>query len=102
MSVVNLELFKKHVHADDFADDDEILTHYLGASEATVIRYCNRSEEELTEMNAGTFPPELVQAMMMLAAHWYNQRESVSLGQSYQVPHSLQTLIKPFVKLTAR
>ena len=29
MAVVSLALFKKHVRADDFADDDEYLQHLL-------------------------------------------------------------------------
>jgi hypothetical protein len=36
---------------------------------------------------------------MMLAAHWYNQRESAAVVQMHQVPDSLSALVKPFRKL---
>lgn len=99
MAVVSLALFKKHVRADDFSDDDEYLAHLLKAAEESVITATNRTEEELTEDNAGEFPTTLKQAVMMLAAHWYNQRESVSGVQMYEVPDALQALVKPYRKL---
>ena len=93
MPVVTLALFKAHVRADDFAGDDVLLQHYLDAAEAAVIRETNRTETELTEYNGGTFPVQLKQAIMLLGAHWYNQRESVSTTQMHQVPDALQALI---------
>ncbi len=99
MAVVSLELFKKHVRADDFADDDVYLEHLIEAAEESVMTATNRTEEELREGNAGVFPTPLKQAIMMLAAHWYNQRESVSTTQMHQVPDSLQALIKPYRRL---
>ena len=74
-NVVDLALFKQHVKADDFADD------------------------ELTAMGGGEFPAELQQAIMMLGAHWYNQRESNAQTIMPEVANSLQAIIKPFRKL---
>lgn len=99
MAVVNLALFKKHVRADDFADDDEYLEHLLATAEESVITATNRTEQELRANNAGEFPTPLKHAVMMLAAHWYNQRESVSNMQMHEVPDSLQALVKPYRKL---
>ena len=99
MAVVELALFKKHVRADDFAEDDVYLKHLLDAAEISVITATNRTEKELTDGNAGKFPVPLLQAIMMLASHWYNQRESVSTAQMHQVPDALQSLIKPYRKL---
>ena len=98
MTVVSLDVFKKHVTADDFADDDDYLTELLETAESAVIKATNRSKDELEQME-GKFPPMLKHAMMMLAAHWYNQRESVSTVQMHAVPDALQALIKPFRKL---
>ena len=98
MDVVSLDVFKKHVRADDFSDDDDYLTELLETAESAVIKATNRSKDELEQME-GKFPPMLKQAMMMLAAHWYNQRESVSTVQMHAVPDALQALIKPFRKL---
>lgn len=99
MSVVCLALFKKHVRADDFADDDMYLSHLLETAEEVIISATNRAVSELIEANDGIFPLPLQQAIMMLAAHWYNQRESVASVQMYEVPDALQALIKPFRKL---
>ena len=101
MAVVSLALFKKHVRADDFADDDEYLDHLLAAAEVSVITATNRTEQELTDGNAGKFPVPLKQAIMMLAAHWYNQRESVSSVQMHEVPDAIQSLVKPYRKLVS-
>ena len=99
MAVVSLALFKKHVRADDFADDDEYLEHLLEVAEESVITATNCTVEELTAGTAGELPAPLRHAIMMLAAHWYNQREGVSGVQMSEVPYSLQALIKPFRKL---
>lgn len=101
MAVVDLALFKKHVRADDFADDDEYLQHLLDAAEISVITATNRTETELTERGGGSFPADLKHAVMMLAAHLYNQRESVSSVQMHSVPDALQAFIKPYRKLVS-
>lgn len=99
MAVVSLALFKKHVRADDFADDDEYLEHLLDAAETMVITATNRSQEELEQMGGGKMPTPIKHAIMLIGAHWYNQRESVSSVQMHAVPDSLQALIKPYRKL---
>lgn len=96
---MSLSLFKKHVRADDFADDDVYLMHLLEAAEVSVVNYTNRTLEELMEMGIDGLPTPLVQAVMMLAAHWYNQRESVSSVQMHEVPDALQALVKPYRRL---
>lgn len=97
--VVSLELFKRHVRADDFADDDVYLQHLLDAAEKYVIRATHRDRYELAALGGGGFPDELKQAVLMIGAHWYNQRESVGNAQMHSVPDSLQALIKPFRRL---
>lgn len=99
MAVVSLALFKKHVRADDFADDDEYLEHLLEAAETAVITATNRSQEELEQMGGGEMPIPIKHAIMLIGAHWYNQRESVGSVQMHAVPDSLQALIRPYRKL---
>lgn len=99
MAVVDLALFKKHVRADDFDDDDPYLEHLLDTAVQTVITATRRSERELTEDNGGEFPRPLVHAVLMLAGHWYNQREAVGYTHMQEVPYSMQALIKPYCRL---
>ena len=68
MDVVSLDVFKKHVRADDFADDDDYLTELLETAESAVIKATNRSKDELEQME-GKFPPMLKQAMLCWR-HW--------------------------------
>lgn len=95
---VSLELLKKHVRVD-FDDDDEYLEHLLMTAEEAVISRTHRTKEELIEANEGFFPMRLKQAILVLAASWHDQRESISSVKFHAVPDSLQALIKPFVRL---
>lgn len=99
MATVDLELLKKHVRADDFADDDDYLAHLLDAAEQYVCTATNREAAELLEMGGGNLPTMLQQAVLLIAGHWYNQREAVSGVQMAEVPYTLQALIKPYRKL---
>ena len=117
MATVDLELLKKHVNADDFTADDTYLQHLLDAAEAHVIAATNRTVAELMvpgPIGTAVLPAQLQQAVLMLAGHWYNQREAVSGVQMAEVPYALQAsvygtsaiytytlqaLIKPYRKL---
>jgi uncharacterized phage protein (predicted DNA packaging) len=99
MAVVDLELFKQHVRADDFADDDNYMQHLLDTAEEAVISATHRTDYELRLLGNGEYPKRLKHAIMMVAAHWYNQRESVAGTQMHEVPDALQALIKPLRKL---
>ena len=98
MAELNLALLKKHVRADDFTEDDSYLEHLLETAKEAVSKATNRTEKEL-KGEGSELPNMLKQAILMLAAHWYNQRESVSTTQMHQVPDSLSALIKPYRKL---
>lgn len=100
MSVVDPELFKKHTRTDDFECDDEYLQYLLDTAETQVVRSTGRSMEELVSMGGGRFPLPLVHAIMLLGAHWYNQRESVSQAVMSPVPDALQNLVLPYRKIS--
>ena len=96
----SLALLKKQVRADDFSQDDAYLEHLLDTAKETVITATNRTEAELREMDSeGHLPKMLLQAALMLAAPWYNQRESVSSVAMHEVPDSVQALVKPYRRL---
>ncbi|MCR5841954.1 MAG: head-tail connector protein [Bacteroidales bacterium] len=91
-----LVLLKKHVRADDFDADDALLQHYMRTAKDTVIDMSNRTAEEIS---AGGWDRLLDQAVLMLAAHWYNQREAAAATQVTEVPFAVATLVKRFTKL---
>lgn len=101
MATVDTALLKKHVRADDFSDDDSYLEHLLEAAEEYVCGATNRTQDELLDMGGGSqLPATLQQAVLLIAGHWYNQREAVSGAQMSEVPYTLQALIKPYRKLS--
>lgn len=99
--IVDLELVKKQVRADEFAEDDALLQSYTEAAEEYVVNATNRTLDELKAMSAdgNTFPLPLQQAVLMLVGHWYNQREAVAGIQMREVPYTFQALIKPYRRL---
>ncbi len=99
MAVVSLKLFKKHVYADDFTEDDDLLQAYLDAAEAYVITATHRTFDELVEMGGGDFPAQLTQAVILLAADSYNNRENSQSVQLHEVPYGASAMIKQFRKL---
>ncbi len=98
MALVDIELLKLHVRADDFADDDKYLAHLLEAAEKYVCDATNKTTDELLG-GGDKLPAPLQQAILLIAGHWYNQREAVSGVQMAEVPYTLQALIKPYRKL---
>ena len=103
MPTVDTALLKQHVRADDFSDDDSYLEKLLDAAEEYGFGASNRTSSELLQMGGGLhLPPMLQQAVLLIAGHWYNQREAVSSVQMSEVPDTLQALIKPFRKLSDR
>jgi len=103
MAIVKLELLKKHVRADDFSDDDDYLMHLLEAAEEYVCTATNRTSAELLALGStgDSLPASLQQAVLLIAGHWYNQREAVSGVQMAEVPYTLQALVKPYRKLVS-
>lgn len=96
---VSIGVLKKHVRAEDFSDDDELLEVYLNAAKEAVIKATCRTEEELTEIGGGVFPHQLDIAILNLAGHWYNTRESVAAVDMHEVPYTYQAMIKPYRRL---
>jgi len=45
---------------------------------------------------AGEEPQALLQAMLLLVAHWYKNREAVTANQPYEVPLAVEALCAPF------
>lgn len=98
MATVDIALLKQHVRADDFSEDDAYLAHLLEAAEAYVCNATHRTSDELVDAG-GKLPATLQQAILLIAGHWYNQREAVSSVAMVEVPYTLAALIKPYRKL---
>ena len=100
MGLVDLDLFKKHVRADDLSADDTVLSQYLEAATEFVIRLTNRTQEELLEMGGGKLPAPLVQAVLLIGAANYSTPENAQERQYTEVPYGATALIKSYRKLS--
>lgn len=100
MPLVNLELFKKHARIDPYGLDDDLLLHYLDAAERHVELYTQRPRGELLTGPDGTLPPDLQQAVLLLAAAYVRTPEAADNLQAAPVPYGLEALLKPYRRLT--
>lgn len=99
MALIDLALLKAHVRVDEFTDEEAYLLHLLEAAEEYVCTATNRSPEELKTLGGGKLPTMLQQAVLLVAGHWYNQREGVAGVQMVEVPYTIGAMIKPYRKL---
>jgi ATPase subunit of ABC transporter with duplicated ATPase domains len=81
---------------DDYDSDDAYLLQLGEAAEAMVCTIVNRSRGEIIAIGGGEWPPMLKQAVMLLAGHWFNQREAVAGVQMHEVPNGVSALTKPY------
>jgi hypothetical protein len=92
----------------DYTDEDTLLTTIGNASEAALLRACNRTADDLlatfgtTDPDSGDVlpPPDFVLACLMLGKHLYEHRGPDDTVQQVQVPFSIDLMVKPFIKLT--
>lgn len=90
MSVVTVEDQKTHMNVD-FDDDDTIIASKIDAAESYVAELIGQS---LAGME--TVPEALKEAVRMLAAHFYENREAASFdGRGHELPFGFTALVTP-------
>ena len=102
MSLTSLKLFKQHVRADDFADDDEYLQQCLDAAEDIVVRATHRTTAELQAMapnGNGKLPAPITQAVLLVGGSLYDHREDDAPGTYCEIPIGASTIIKQYRRL---
>ena len=101
MALQIVTLSELTAHCNALQEDAALLTSYGEAAEASVFRKTRRTADELIEMGGGeNFPPEIHQAVLILAAHWYRVREAVASVAQAKVPFGVDFLLTPFRKYT--
>lgn len=102
--MLTLSMMKKQCRIDpDFTDEDDLLTQFSDAA----VRYIeNQTDRTMYEFEVD-IPEEddapmlldasLRMAMLMLVAHWYENREAVIVGSiSSAIPLAVESLIQPY------
>lgn len=91
MSIVNLEDQKRHMNVD-FDDDDALISDEIDAAESYTTELVGSDIASMSPV-----PGALRQAIMMLAAHFYENREAASFdGRANQLPFGFLGLVSPY------
>jgi Phage gp6-like head-tail connector protein len=87
MSIVTISLLKAHIGTDELLDpsifgdiasaNDELLQHYIDAAEDYV---ANRLGKPLSDPEFDPMPAAIKQAVLLVAAHFYENREASLIG----------------------
>lgn len=85
---IALTLFKAHLNLDHTLDD-ALLAHKLAAAEEWCRNFVGPDNLVASAV--------IDEAIMQLAAHWYEQREAVAFGGSgQQIPFGVLEILAPF------
>ncbi|MDE9565734.1 head-tail connector protein [Xenorhabdus bovienii] len=88
----------------DSPHDDDLLRQYENAALQYALNYTDRKTLHVPE--AGVIPPEsqalildeaVIQAILLLIGHWYENRTAVVVGQSVAtLPFAVKALLQPY------
>lgn len=100
MNLPTIEELKQQVNVDH-DDDDNLLLTYSSAAKTTIENYINRKlyEDSVPDdcSNGMVINNVIKVAILMLVAHWYDNREAVAVNSSAVVlPLAYQMLINPY------
>lgn len=96
MTIISLEEIKANSRIEGNAEDT--LLESLGeTAEVTVLNLIERTQEDI-EAEFGKVPAPIRQAILMYADHLYNHRGIVNPTALYNVPYSIDAMIKPYIR----
>ena len=86
---VTLSLLKSQLNVDHDADD-ALLSHKIAAAEAWIADYVGKALADFDPL-----PATITEAVLQLAAHWYESREAISFGNTgAEVPFGVRDLLR--------
>ena len=90
MTITSLTLLKQHLNVDHDLDD-ALLAHKLAAAEAWVLGGVEPTYA------VDPLPAPVTEAILQLAALWYEQREAAAIGVSVAaIPFGVHDLLRPY------
>lgn len=92
-----LEDIKRHLNVD-FDEDDELITSMMEAAEVSIEQSINTPLADIAV--EGVLPKDLVHAIRIMTAVFYEYREGFTHGKIMQVPFTLAHLLTPYRKLS--
>ena len=96
MTIVTLKEIKNNSRIEGDAENDYLES--LGeTAEVTVLNLIERTQEDI-EAEFGKVPAPIRHAILMYADHLYNHRGIVNPTALYNVPYSIDAMIKPYIR----
>lgn len=89
--VVTVNELKAHLRVDS-NDEDNLLSNMIYASQGHIENLMGQAFADIT----GETPAPLKQAVLMLAAHWFEGREAAATEPVRSIPFSVQDLVAEY------
>ncbi len=92
--MVDLDLLKQHLNVD-YDTDDGLLETYLMNASKHIESQLGYALDDTDEWPGGP-PADLDQAVLMLAAHWYENREATMVGTAaaaMELPFAVSAIV---------
>ena len=101
---VNLQQLKKHLNIDSsFHEDDEYLCDLEQAAELAVERHIDDKLENIKIASGRTTLPSILQqAVLILTANFYANRESIAYTSLTEIPYNLTYLLDLYKNYSKR
>lgn len=77
-----------------YLDEDAVLQRFLDIANVAVLTYCNDGLSGYTGTTEQPLPVQ--QAVILLASHFYINRNMVSFQQGTEIPYSFRWLLDPY------
>lgn len=104
MAILTLDQLKEHLaFTDDIGDaDDALLARLIAAAQNHIERLLGfKIEDCFGGVDQDPIPPALIEAVSLLAAWWFDQREAAITDASAKVvPFSVQEIITEYREFT--
>ncbi len=105
MNLVPIDTARAHLRIDA-GDEDELVTLYLAAAQASAAEHLNRNVYATqAALDAAVEPPEALPmvvnaaiqaAILLILGHLYANREEVMPGTATKVPFGAHALLQPY------
>jgi hypothetical protein len=92
---LNITNLKLHLNIEsDYSDDNTILQSFLDSATLAVWNYLD------IDSGVTLYPNNINQAIILLAAHFYNNRNMISMAQGTELPYTFKFLLSPYKSIT--
>lgn len=102
VTTLTIQDLKRQLNIEpEFTDDDALLQRLLNTAVQAVSRYMPTGTTATTGTTSGTteitIMYDLEQVIILLAAHYYQNRNMVSFGSGQEIPYTFKFLLNHFI-----